>query len=112
MKFSILTNKLSILIVLGMCIIALTGCSNSESDNAVSIETCEDLAPEIIELSEERAGEFSPSILKLYDIREVRGTNVLDCRATGKMSDAYDSIISFHLEEDADGDQFIGYQAR
>ena len=105
------TDRLSIIIAMGMCIIALAGCGSSDSA-AVSIETCEDLAPRIINLSEERAGEFRPSILKLYDIREIRGTNELDYRATGRMSRGDDSTIIFYLEEDADGDRFVGYRAR
>ena len=105
------TDRLSILIALGMCIIALTGCGSSDSA-AVSIETCEELAPHIIELSEQNADSYPGKILKMYYIREVPGTNELDCSATAKMSRGGDTTIRFRLEEDADGDQFIGYSSR
>lgn len=98
------TARLSLLITLGMCIIALAGCGN--------IETCEELAPHIIELSEQNADSYPGKILKIYDIREVSGTNELDCSATARMSRGGDTTIKFYIEEDADGDRFIYYQAR
>lgn len=107
------TDRLSILIALGMCIIALVGCGNSDGATA-SIETCEELAPHIIELSEQSADSYPGKILKMYDIKDVigTGTNDLDCSATGRMSRGDDTTIRFHLVEDADGDRFIGYQVR
>lgn len=98
------TDRLLILITLGMCIIALAGCAVPE--------TCEELAPQIVELSEQDTRPFSATFLKLYDIEEIEGTRKLECTANAKLSSGGNSAIKFYLEEDADGDQFIGYQRR
>ena len=79
------------------------------------IETCEDLAPRIIELSKEKRGPFNPQILKLYDIKknDTQNTNrPIDCIATAKTDRSDDVVVSFYLEEDADGDRFIGYNTK
>ena len=83
------------------------------SGGGQAIETCDDLAPRIIELSKEKKGPFNAEILKLYDIKKnaTQNTNrVLDCIATAKTDRSDDAAVSFYLEEDADGDRFIGYQ--
>ena len=84
-----------------------------ESDTGSPIETCEDLAPSIIEMSEEKRGVFSRRILKMYDINRnaTPGKNrLLECTATAKADRGGDIDITFYMEEDADGDRFIGYQ--
>ena len=76
------------------------------------IKTCDDLAPQIIELTEEQEGPFSRAVLKLYDIEEVNPTGyVLECKANAKWNKGEEGTIKFYLEEDNDGDQFIGYEA-
>lgn len=75
--------------------------------------TCEDLQSEIIELSKENRNPFSAKILKLYDIKEVPSEEyVLHCRATAKWNRGDSSSVSFYIEEDKDGDRFIGYKAQ
>ena len=84
------------------------------SGGGQAIETCEDLAPRIIELSKEKRGPFNAQILKLYDIKKNDTQNtkrVLDCIATAKTDRSDDAVISFYLEEDSDGDRFIGYES-
>lgn len=72
--------------------------------------SCDELAPQIIELTEEQEGPFSAKILKLYDIEEVEPLGyVLRCQATAKWNRIHDDgVITFYIEEDKDGDQFIG----
>ena len=84
-----------------------------ESDVGGPIETCEDLAPGIIEMSEEKRGLFSTKILKMYDINQNASPDknrLLECTATAKMDRGGDVGITFYMEEDADGDRFIGMQ--
>ena len=89
-------------------LLVFTGCGAS----LTTPETCEDLAPMIIELSEDNEGPFSGRIIKLYEIDEVRGASdrVIDCKANAKWSRGGDSGINFYMEEDSDGDRFIGYE--
>ena len=76
-----------------------------------SVTTCEELQEDIIELSEEREGTTSASILKMYDVREVASTRyILECRADARWSRGGDDPVIFYLEEDDSGDQFIGYR--
>ena len=79
-----------------------------------SPETCEELAPEIVELSEDSGHPFSPQILKISQIETLTptGDNILECSGLARWSRGEDSVIQFHLEEDADGDRFIGYQGQ
>ena len=59
-----------------------------ESDVGGPIETCEDLASSIIEMSEEKRGLFSTKILKMYDINQNASPDKnrpLECTATAKM---------------------------
>ena len=71
-------------------------------------QTCEELAPRIIELSED---DDLVSILKLSSIRKIENTEyALECSAAAKMSRGGDSTISFYIEQDEDGDMFYGYQ--
>ena len=84
-----------------------------------AIRTCEDLAPRIIDLSKERRGPSNAGILKFYDITRLydikndntqKAKKVIDCIATAKTDRTADTTINFYLEEDAAGDQFIGYR--
>ena len=78
-----------------------------------AVNTCEDLSSSIIELSKENKGPFSAKILKLYNIKENDANpsgKILDCTATAKTDRSGDVVINFFLEEDTDGDRFIGYK--
>ena len=102
-----LTASVALLVII---LFAFTGCGTS----LTTPETCEDLAPEIIELSEDNVGPFSAAIIKLYEIEEVKGSSdkILDCEATARWSRGDDSEIEFYMEEDSDGDRFIGYRSK
>ena len=81
------------------------------SDNG-TIETCDDLAPRIIDLSKEQKNPFSPSILKIYDIteQEKTGNQILNCHGNAKLSRGdLDPNVNFYLQQDDDGDRFFGY---
>ena len=102
---AVVTVVVVVLSVLGSC-------------GGLAIKTCEDLAPHIIELSKEK-GPYNAQILKFYDIRrlyDIKKNNtqnaktVIDCTATAKTDRTPDATINFYLEEDADGDRFIGYR--
>ena len=74
-------------------------------------ETCEELAPRIMKLSEERESPFSGRVLKFYDMEELEATGeyTLRCRAKAKRSRGGDaSVFFFYTTEDEDGDSFIG----
>ena len=74
--------------------------------------TCEDLAPHIIELSEENEGPSSVEILKMYDMKERPPRDYdLECTANALLSSGDDTPITFHMWTDKDGDQFVGYEA-
>ena len=74
--------------------------------------SCEDLAPQIIELSKEREGPFAGRVLKFYDIVELEPTGeyILRCRARATRSRGGDANVIFFMSEDEDGDRFIGMQ--
>ena len=79
--------------------------------SALPIQDCEKLGPRIIDLSEKNENPFAGRILKLYEIAEVSRTETrLDCQATAKWSKGGDNAIRYHVEVDADGDAFIGYE--
>lgn len=85
------------------------------SGGGSTTETCDDLAPHIIKLSEENKDPSAAKILKLYDIKKNDTQNakrVIDCIATARTDRTDDAPISFYLEEDADGDRFIFYEDR
>lgn len=72
---------------------------------------CGDVVPEIIALSQEQdnSNPLTPRILKMYDVQEVgRSDERLDCMGLARTSTGQ-GLIVFHMEEDRDGDKFIGY---
>ena len=78
-------------IALGMCIIALAGCAP---------ETCEELAPQIVEsINEER----EDRILELYGIKEIEGTRKLECTANAKLSSGRIRGVKFSYFVTEDG---------
>ena len=104
-----------ILGIIAIVVVVVVGMSILDSGGGQAIETCEDLAPHIIELSEEKRGPFNAQILKFYDIKKNDTQNtkrVIDCIATAKTDRSEDAVINFYLEEDADGDRFIGYEGK
>ena len=78
------------------------------------VVTCDDLAPKIIDLSEENANQFAPKILKISEIseEEVIGEATLQCSGLARLSRGEPRPIDFYILEDADGDRFIGYEAQ
>jgi len=79
----------------------------------VTYDTCPKLAPDIVELSEGNNNMFGSSILKIYDIEEVRKDlpDNLHCRGNAKFSSGFDQQIIFDMTTDQDGDKFISYEA-
>ncbi len=70
---------------------------------------CEDLGPDIIELSKENSAQGATHILKLYEIAEVSRTeDRLDCSAVALTSRNSRQSIVFYALVDEDGDSFIG----
>ena len=72
------------------------------------------MLPEILELNEESVAEDPrrDKVLKVYDVEETkRSDDRLDCSGLAKTSQGSDNKrLDFHLEQDRDGDQFIGYR--
>ena len=105
-------NSKALLAVLFLSLTALLTLGTDEGDceTSTTIESCDDLVPRIIKLSEENEGPFSARILKLSDVEEVsRSDSELLCKGKAKLSRGGDDDIEFHWERDEDGDQFIGY---
>ena len=74
---------------------------------------CEDVVPEIMALSQEQGNSnpLTPPILKMYDVQEVgRSDERLDCMGLARTSTGQ-GLIVFYMEEDRDGDRFIGYSS-
>ena len=101
-----LTTLVALLLVLAMA----AACS---PDPVPVPETCEELAPRIMKLSEERESPFSGRVLKFYDMEELEATGeyTLRCRAKAKRSRGGDAYLIFYTIEDEDGDSFIGMKA-
>ena len=99
-----MNKRLYVVAIIATTVIALwIGCA--------APSTCTELAPHIIDLSEENESAFRPRILKLYNIRSINNTNrLLECRADAKTSHGEDASIIFYMEDDDDGDRFIGYR--
>lgn len=82
-------------------------------------ETCEDLAPKIIELSKDNEIKF----LKISDVKNAgllkevirpdrdNRTNLLFCSAVARTNRDTNLEVWFYLEKDEDGDTFYGYQS-
>ena len=103
----------SVLVSLVLIAIFLEALSNNPSINAAIATTCDKLSSSIIDLSEDNQNPFSSKMLKLYDIQEVNSTDyVLECKAEAKWARGEDSPIKFYVEEDDDGDRFIGYESQ
>ena len=99
---------LILLVCVVAAIFALT-CSSSTPDT-IADRTCEDLQPKIVKLSEDNKNPMARTILKLYEVTEVERTeDKLTCYAVARWNRGDDSPIEFYVEEDADGDTFIGY---
>ena len=74
-------------------------------------ETCDELAPRIIEMSEKNQDDHKGRVLKLYNAFEVRRSDSeFVCRGRAKWSRGDESSVEFYWERDQDGDAFIGYR--
>ncbi len=61
-------------------------------------------------MSQENRGGSQVSILKVYDAEEVSRTiRRLECEGRARTSAGGWMGLTFYLEEDSDGDRFIGY---
>ena len=69
------------------------------------------LMNQIIALSKEKSqGTVRGEILKIYDPEEISNTgDTLTCRGEALLDTNEREMIEFYLEEDKDGDRFVGY---
>ena len=73
--------------------------------------SCEDLGPDIIELSEKNNAPGTTRILKLYDIAEMSRTESrLECSAVALTSRNSRQNMVFYAFIDEEGDSFIGFE--
>ena len=80
---------------------------------AGSSQTCEELAPHIIDLSKKNTNPLAAKLLKLYDIQtsDPSGDRILSCIAKARMNrGGIDRMVSFYIQEDSDGDRFYGFK--
>ena len=102
-----MSKQISLLLILIM--FALTSCELLEPTLP---ETCEELAPDIVNLSQEQTNPLSITILKLYDIKEVTKTDSrIECIGDASIGSGDNLAIEFQAYSDQDGDVFIGYNA-
>ena len=102
--------RLALLVALTLMVLAM-GC---DAVLGIDLTTyrCEELKDRVIELSEEQQSPFSPIILKVSEIEETSRTDRrLDCYGIARLNNGAQEGIVFHIEEDADGDFFYGYEA-
>ena len=99
-------------LLLGVVVAVLfTGCFDLPLKDISELQ-CEDLIPEIIDLSEERKNPLAPAILKIYNAEEVTRTSErLECEGDARWSSG-EWRVAFHIEEDQEGDSFIGYESK
>ncbi len=93
---------------IAMFITVCAGCFNYAPRQSLADYQCEDLIPQVIKLSKDNAKDnpFARPILKIYEPTETgRTTARLDCEADAKWN--FDRV-AFFIEEDSDGDRFIG----
>ena len=76
---------------------------------ATTPETCEELAPQIVDLSEKNEP-FGGRIIKFYEIKELDASDeyILRCSARATRSRGGEADIIFYMTEDQEGDRFIG----
>ncbi|MCY3784556.1 MAG: hypothetical protein OXG79_12350 [Chloroflexi bacterium] len=92
--------------------VALIGCGELALKTTADVQ-CEDLIPDVVRISEENKHPLRPTILKVYDAKEVsRSSSRLECEGSAKTSFGDDQPLIFYLEEDADGDRFVGYEGK
>ena len=96
---------------LSVVLISISILVSCDEITQIKPETCNDLAPHIIELSEENQNVFRSRILKMYDVQKIEPTDyTLECIADAKWSTGGTSPLRFHMEIDGSGDTFIGYE--
>ena len=102
-----MTMRSLLLVIMMMGLVV--GCDDL---TATMPETCEELAPRIIKLSEENENPFSGRVLKFYNIEQVEGSedDLLRCHADATRSRGGDVSVAFFMNED--GDRFIGMEIR
>lgn len=101
---------------------------NEEPGGVVEDFTCDDLIPEVISISEEQAGEFTPAILQIYDaavsadriddynsgsLAIPEGQNrveVFTCSGTAAFDDGTEEPISFSVQVDSNDDLYVFYE--
>lgn len=73
---------------------------------------CAYIVDDIIKMSEERSQYTTRAkILKVYDPKELRSSEKeFVCGAKAKVSRGGDTTLELWIEEDQDGDRFIGYR--
>lgn len=104
-------KKFGIILLIIIGVFLLDRAMNNYEENS-RVDTCDQLAPHIVELSKERDDSLQPKILKLYDIKEESHRDrELNCIATARWSRGNKSQIVFYRFRDKDGDSFIGYKS-
>ena len=97
-------------VILAVGVLAVTACGEFETPN--KIDTCDDLVPLVIKLSEDSDNPFVAKILKISEVTEgtASGEITLQCNGQARWSSGGDDPIDFYILEDADGDRFYGFK--
>ena len=102
--------KIPIILIAGLYLIGQI-VSSITNEMEAAADTCEGLAPSIIELTEEDKNPLTPVILKIYDIETTQDPKrELSCTGVAKLSRGKDTKIKFYVWKDKDGDYFHGYE--
>ena len=104
-------NSARVMLV-GVLLVLMAGCSAISFKDMAEIQ-CEDLVPEVIDLSKRNRNPLAQDILKIYNVSETSRTSKrLACEGTARWSRDDDMRVTFYIEEDQDGDRFIGYRGQ
>lgn len=120
-----MTTRLAAVAGFGLAL-ALSGCGGASLSNAaegasLDSTTCDDLANEAVKISEKEDVQLlkvrAPKVKKdnRKGFAKPTGDNAavaLSCAGTGVWSDGENSPVLLSLEVDADGDQFVYYEAK
>ena len=72
---------------------------------------CDNLASQVIDMSEVNKHQIRPYILKIYEIKEVSRSRRRPARSgDAKTSRGGNQPLTFYVKEDKDGAMFVGYK--
>ena len=98
-------------VVVGTAFATVDFACSEDALKSISDYQCEDLVPKVIDISEENKHPIRPSILKIYEVKEVsRRSRRPACSGDTRTSRGGNQPLTFYVKEDKDGVLFVGYK--